>query len=358
VRELKARMIPDSLLPPADPFGLAPVDQMPVALEDEERLLIEEVLGVPLATTVVPGSKAATQLAIRLRRLCGVLAKTPQFLLSHLGPRVPVEPDPIEDVAFERSETWYVADTFRNADLVTELFPMPAGCPLPAFAPEPTGGLESAGPPNGCPAVSWELPALCGGRAECRTPLPLVDRLVTGCVQDGCGDGKEVEALVSGAVATLLLPTDPAALAGDKRSVFDRRNTGRTLVLPLEGGTVKAASGGVLTLRNGRASELGAGERIAFGQVLLVRAGAQLSLEAAEAQFSTAAGGMEAPVAVGQAGQSEGAVAAWIVVAGGASAKERALRPVEGAVEQPVSLDPSSARDLPIWRMNGEGGLP
>jgi hypothetical protein len=241
-------------------------------IDETERPLIEAVLG-PGYSLVEGAATTVTDVAATagaLRNVCNVFMKAPLFLLSYVEPT---------DVAMAQF----------------------AG--LGRF-----GGPGGRGNGHGHADDDFILPALCGGRLDCRQVRPLVETTLARCWADpkSCrfGAGEAVTETVRAALLDLRLPVAKPALSLERALVEDPtavpgpndpRRRSNLLALPFEDGRVLIARGDIKALFKGRFRELHRGDTLRYGEALFIPEGAKLAVKVGNDVYSTGKHGMEEP---------------------------------------------------------------
>ncbi len=227
-------------------LGAAPRD----SAEDERQSLLS--FFAPLALDDTVAALPAEELEVRLRCYCGVLVKTPQFMLAGFAPRelgsaprmrvcseAPCTYREMCEVLKPAVEFWRYAVTCQEESVAIQPVPQP-------------------------PPITAVAEALCR-KTMCEF-LPLDVRLE--CFADG-----------------RFCPRNPPPL--DERGVF---------LAWAEGGSVRIAEG-VEILRHGKEQFVGLrpGNRLGAGDLLRIPPGSQLRIQTSESQFSTPKAGAPKP---------------------------------------------------------------
>jgi hypothetical protein len=307
------------------------------AIDSDEAPLLRDVVGVSLSTRVTSGNSATVKSG--LRSVCNVFMKSPLFLLSYVEPPAGVS-------------------ATGAAELVV---------------------VDTANTATTSDATSF-LPALCAGRLDCRPDAPLLEEILVDCFRNEkkCADGagQKVTAEVVTVLGDLRIPAgrpdldlqrarqeEPALVPSE----FDARSASSLMVLPFGGGKITALKGQVRSLYRGVWSNKKANTSIAFGEVLFIPTGAQLTVEAAQQKFQTGSRGMEAPPPLATdtevvTATTTTAKSAWIVVANGPAAENAPPASLDTTI--PVGQahtgnpEPPAMTEVgPVWSIQGEGGL-
>lgn len=261
-------------------------DAVPQQEQKGEAELLNEFFGV----ASLEGTRAAAvpELESQVRRYCGVLTETPQFMLSgvapvHAGPKPrlrvcnegPCSYEQMCDAlkpSFERLG-WTMScnpegvATNRGAAPISAVGPIRMGARLAADAPQGVTGEALAGlcPSGSCAVVPWTDNALCAKRPTlCRGRHPQCDPRCT--TLDCCGS--------------------PLPLVIDRPVAF---------LAWAEGGIVQEARGVRILLRGGmRSRPLLKGFRLRAGDLLQIAPRGRLKIKTAQGDFSTPEGGMPA----------------------------------------------------------------
>jgi hypothetical protein len=312
-----------------------------------------------MSTPVTAGNQVQVEEA--LRKVCGVFSVSPNFLLSYVGP--------------DRLRAEELSKFIRPEDLaLTDKSPflpqraLPINCKPPKWMTEPVSTVfekmdQDKSDPR-CPQVAWTLPELCGGRRDCRTPLPMLEALLAPCTTDAkaCANNTKLIEQRILAVLPVMRPVrelqkedqTPVAKAAAEPTPFDARFQSNLLLLEAEGGVVTAADQRVWTLTNGTLRVLKKGEQLALGQVLYVREKARFAIESEAGKYQTPKLGMEAPLLLDPQSKQE---PAWIVVITGKGAEKFApVPPKDLALDYPDKKPSATPNTRANWAEFGEAG--